>query len=174
MMSEVTPPVHGLDYPGMGRFVGAESARAHHLPVRVYFEDTDHSGLVYHANYLRYFERARSDMLRCAGIDQKSAFKGGSGVYAVADMHIRYLRPAHYDDALIVVSRVTAIRAASVIIQQAVIRQDERLGDELLTQATVHAAFLSPDGKPKRQPQDWIERFTPLLNPDIDLNAGES
>ena len=172
------------DYPYAGRFVGPPSSRAHHLPVRVYFEDTDHSGLVYHANYLRYFERARSDMLRLAGIDQKAAFENGKGVYAVADLHIRYRRPAYYDDALIVVSCITAIRAASVIIQQTVIRPDknglhhqnaamERLDEEVLTQATVHAAFLSRDGKPIRQPKDWIDRFTPLLVPHPDHIAGE-
>ncbi len=159
---------HLADVPAMGRFAGPAHACAHHLPVRVYFEDTDHSGLVYHANYLRYMERARSDMLRLAGVDQKAAFDAGEGVYAVADLSIRYLRPARYDDALVVISRVAAIRAASVIMRQTIVRrpivgQDERLGDERLTEATVHAAFLSLDGRPKRQPKRWIDLFTPLL-----------
>jgi acyl-CoA thioester hydrolase len=152
-----------LDAPSSGRFVGPASSRVHHLPVRVYFEDTDHSGLVYHANYLRYFERARSDMLRLAGIDQRATFEGGKGVYTVADMHIRYFRPALYDDALVVVSRITDIRAASIVIQQTVIRPDERLSDERLTEATVHAAFISSNGRPIRQPADWVARFTPFL-----------
>jgi acyl-CoA thioester hydrolase len=163
-----------LDQPGAGRFVGTAQlsdspeavGAAHHLPVRVYFEDTDHSGLVYHANYLRYMERARSDMLRLAGIDQKTTHLGGVGVYAVADLSIKYLRPAQYDDALIVISRVIAIRAASVMIQQTIVRSNERPADTILTQATVHAAFLAPNGRPTRQPKDWIDIFTPLLNPD--------
>ena len=67
-------------HPG-GRFVGRE----HQFPLRIYFEDTDFSGLVYHANYLRYMERARSDMLKCAGIDQREAFESGEGVYAVSE-----------------------------------------------------------------------------------------
>jgi len=61
-----------IDFPTAGRFVGRE----HRFPVRVYFEDTDFSGVVYHANYLRFMERARSDMLRVAGIDQRAAFDG--------------------------------------------------------------------------------------------------
>ena len=142
------------DQPTAGRFVG----RAHHLPIRIYFEDTDFSGLVYHANYLRYMERARSDMLRCAGIDQKAAFGTDEGVYAVSELTIKYLRPARYDDALLVVSTVEQVRAASCVIHQRVI-----LDDVILTDARVTAAFLSPQGRPKRQPKAWIEAFQPLL-----------
>ncbi len=137
---------------------GAFVAHEHHLPIRVYFEDTDFSGLVYHANYLRYFERARSDMLRCLGIDQKAVFERGEGVYAVAELTIKYRRPAHYDDALLIVSTVESIRAASCLIHQRVMRDGELLAD-----AQVTAAFLSPSGKPKRQPAPWIAAFEQLL-----------
>jgi acyl-CoA thioester hydrolase len=132
--------------------------REHHLPIRVYFEDTDFSGLVYHANYLRYFERARSDMLRVAGIDQKAAFDNADGVYAVAELSIKYRRPARYDDALLIVSTVEAVRAASCLIHQRVMR-----GDELLASAEIVAAFLSPQGKPRRQPAAWVSAFEQLL-----------
>ena len=71
--------------------------------MRVYFEDTDLSGVVYHANYLRYMERARSDMLRAAGIDQRAAHEAGEGAYAIRDLAIRYRAPARLDDALMVV-----------------------------------------------------------------------
>jgi acyl-CoA thioester hydrolase len=140
--------------PTAGRFVGRE----HHLPLRVYFEDTDFSGLVYHANYLRWFERARSDMLRVAGVDQRTAFEGGEGVYAVAELSIKYLRPARYDDAVTIVSSVERIRAASVLIHQRVMSQDETLAT-----AEVIAAFLSLQGRPKRQPPAWIAAFETLL-----------
>ena len=99
-----------LDQPIAGRFVGTE----HRFPVRVYFEDTDLSGVVYHANYLRYMERARSDMLRLAGVDQRSAHEAGEGAYAVSALSIRYRRPARLDDALVVVTRLMQVRAASV------------------------------------------------------------
>ena len=139
--------------PATGRFLSA----VHHFPLRIYFEDTDLSGLVYHANYLRYMERARSDMLRIAGIDQRSEHEGGSGVYAVTDLQIRYRRPARLDDDLMVVSRVVDVRAASCAIHQSVMR-----GDEELTDATITVAWLTPQGRPQRQPKAWTDIYTRL------------
>ena len=110
----------------------ASSAAEHRFPVRVYFEDTDLSGVVYHANYLRFMERARSDMLRLAGVDQRGHHDAGAGAYAVTRLAIRYRAPARLDDALVVASRVLAVRAASVDIQQTV-----RRGQTILTEADV-------------------------------------
>lgn len=143
-----------LPAPATGIFM----AGVHHFPVRVYFEDTDLSGVVYHANYLRYMERARSDMLRVAGIDQRGNHEGGTGVYAVADVAISYRRPARLDDDLLVRSHVTAVGAATCAIRQQVMR-----GDEILTQGDVKVAFLSPQGRPQRQPAPWIALFNRLL-----------
>ena len=143
-----------------GAFVGA----AHHYRLRVYFEDTDLSGIVYHANYLRYMERARSDMLRIAGIDQRAAMEAGEGAWAVTDLAIKYLRPAKLDDDLTVVSTVEAVRGASVIIAQRILRGQDELTPELLTDGRVTAAFLSPEGRPRRQPAGWAERFTAIMN----------
>ncbi len=143
------------DQPLEGRFAGVE----HRLPVRVYFEDTDLSGVVYHANYLRFMERARSDMLRLAGVDQRAAHDAGLGAYAVASLAIRYVAPARLDDALVVFTQVTAVRAASVSIHQRVMR------DALvLAEADVVAALVAPSGRPRRQPRDWIDRFAALVD----------
>lgn len=142
------------DLPYQGHFVG----KAHHFAVRVYFEDTDFSGVVYHANYLRFMERARSDMLARAGVDQRGAHDQGLGVYAVAELAIKYRAPAKLDDALLVISEVKEIRAASCHIHQRVMR-----GDEIVADARVVAAFLSPSGRPRRQPPAWIEAFQRLL-----------
>ena len=142
-----------LDRPYAGAFVG----ETHHFALRVYFEDTDVAGIVYYANYLKFMERARSDMLRAAGIEQRVALDAGEGVYAVAEVQIKYRRPAKLDDDLIVLSEVLDVRAASCLIHQRVMR-----GKEVLADATVTAAFLSPDGRPKRQPRDWVERFERL------------
>jgi acyl-CoA thioester hydrolase len=131
----------------------------HLFRARVYFEDTDLSGVVYHANYLRYMERARSDMLRLAGINQRAANDAGEGAWAVTDLAIRYRRPAKLDDDLTVISRVEAVRGASVIIAQRVMR-----GDDMLSEARVTAAFVSPDGRPRRQPADWADRFRSIMN----------
>jgi acyl-CoA thioester hydrolase len=142
-----------IDKPYAGRFVG----KIHRFALRVYFEDTDTAGIVYYANYLRFMERARSDMLRAVGIDQRSALEGGEGVYAVAEAHIKYRAPARLDDELVVVSRVIEVRAATCLIHQRVMR-----GDEILTDATVTAAFLTREGRPKRQPRGWVEIFERL------------
>ena len=144
-----------LDQPQRGRLVGRE----HRFPVRVFFEDTDLSGIVYHANYLRYMERARSDMLSVAGIDQRAAFDAGEGYYVVADLRIRYRRPARLDDALVVVTTVKGFTAASATIHQRVM-----LEREVLTEAEVLAAFVAPgSGKPRRQPREWLAVFERLL-----------
>ena len=93
-----------FDHPYRGGFVGEE----HRFALTVYFEDTDTAGIVYYANYLKFMERARSDMLRAVGIDQRAAKEAGEGVYAVAEVNIRYLRPARLGDDLLVVSTVEA------------------------------------------------------------------
>jgi acyl-CoA thioester hydrolase len=145
------------DQPFAGRFVGCE----HRFALRVYFEDTDLTGIVYHANYLRFMERARSDMLRAAGIDQRAAHEAGEGAYAVSDLAIRYRRPARLDDALVVLSRLKDVRGASCVIQQRVMR-----GTDELAVADVTAAFIAPDGRPRRQPRDWVEIFRRLMGTD--------
>ena len=142
-----------------GRFATIGSGVEHRFAVRVYFEDTDLSGVVYPANYLRYMERARSDMLRLAVIDQRGAFERGEGAYAVADVHIRYGAPARLDDDLVVATRLRQVRAASVLIHQRVSR-----GAEVLSEADVTAALVAPSGRPKRQPAAWVETFRRLLD----------
>jgi acyl-CoA thioester hydrolase len=139
-----------FDTPYRGGFVGAE----HHFALTIYFEDTDTAGIVYYANYLKFMERARSDMIRAAGVDQVTAHHEGLGVYAVAEVNIRYLRPARLGDDLVVVSTVLQVRGVSVLIQQRVMR-----GDEMLTDAKVTAAFLDAHGRPQRQPKEWVEKF---------------
>ncbi len=147
-MSSLSEPL-----PASGLFTGGE----HLFPVRVYFEDTDLSGVVYHANYLRYMERARSDMLRVAGIDQRAAHEAGVGSYAVAQVDLRYRAPARLDDALTVRSRVTQVSAVRCIIAQAIWRAETLLADGGVT-----VAFIDPAGRPRRQPADWIDCFNQL------------
>ena len=103
-------------------------------------------------------ERARSDMLRAVGVDQKAALDRGEGVYAVAEVNLRYLRPARLGDDLLILSTVQQVRAASVLIHQRVMR-----GTEQLTEGRVTAAFLTLDGRPTRQPAEWVEKFRALV-----------
>ena len=141
------------DRPYSGAFVGS----THRFALRVYFEDTDVAQVVYYANYLKFMERARSDMLRVAGINQWSVIQRGEGAYAVADLTIKYRAPARLEDELLILSNIRTVRAASVVIHQRVMR-----GDQLLADALVTAAFLSTDGRPQRQPREWVEIFKRL------------
>ena len=143
-----------LNTPYRGGFVG----KTHRFALRVYFEDTDVAGIVYYANYLRFMERARSDMLRAVGIDQRAVMEAGEGVYAVADLSIKYRGSAKLEDDLVVTSEVIQVRAAACVIQQRVMR-----GDDILTDARVTAAFITNEGRPKRQPRAWTQIFERLL-----------
>jgi len=137
---------------------GIMRGATHLFPLRVYFEDTDVAGIVYYANYLRFIERARSDMLRLIGVDQRGALEAGEGVYAVAEVSVKYRAPARLGDDLVIATEIEAVRAASVLIHQRVMR-----GDQILADARVAAAFLTPDGRPRRQPRVWVEAFERLL-----------
>ena len=139
--------------PPSGQFQGAQ----HLFPIRVYYEDTDLSGMVYHANYLRWFERARSDMLRLLGIDQRNAAESGEGLYTVAELSIRFLAPARLDDAVTVVTDAAELGAASVRLRQRALK-----GGDLLAEAFVRVGFISPDGRPRRQPSAWRAAFESL------------
>lgn len=119
----------------------------HQLAVRVYYEDTDFSGVVYHASYLRFFERGRTELLRSAGVDQSMLHAEGRGLgFAVRRMTIDWLRPARMDDVLTVETRTAAVRGATLDVAQRILRA----GEELVT-ATVLVAALA-GGRPVRIP----------------------
>lgn len=119
----------------------------HVLPVRVYYEDTDFSGVVYHANYLRFLERGRTEFLRLLGIGQSALHTEAEGlIFAVRRMTIDYLRPARMDDVLVVETRAAEVRGASLVIAQR-IRRD---GEAIVT-ADVRVALVAA-GRPARIP----------------------
>src|SRR5690349_24594996 len=116
-------PMH-TDEPSAGRFDG----RLHHLPVRIYYEDTDFSGLVYHANYLRFFERGRSDFLRLAGIHHNQLLSGAEPLaFAVNKIAVEFHKPARIDDALLVNTAFEAIKGPRIFIAQKLMRGGETL-----------------------------------------------
>jgi acyl-CoA thioester hydrolase len=143
-----------FDMPYRGGLVGNE----HHFALTVYFEDTDTAQIVYYANYLKFLDRARTDMLEAVGIDHAAVHRAGLGAYAVAAVDIRYLRSAHVGDHLLVVTKLEQVRAASLLIHQRVMR-----GAETLAEAQVTAAFITPDGRPQRQPREWVGKFKALI-----------
>lgn len=131
----------------------------HLYAVRAYYEDTDLSGIVYHANYLRWFERARSDLLRRLDIDQRAAIEAGLGAYALSEVSLRYLRPAKLDDDILIETRCTELKAASCRMHQKAFR-----GEELLAEAHLRVGFVSPGGRPIRQPEEWRAAFARFVH----------
>lgn len=127
----------------------------HRLSVRVYYEDTDFSGVVYHASYLRFLERGRTEFLRALGIEHRAIFEsGGAGYYfAVRAMTIDFRKPALMDDALLVETRVKAIGGASIEMAQAIIR-----GGEVLVTAKVKIAVVA-GGKATRVPAPLLAKL---------------
>ncbi len=134
------------DEPGLA-LSGYFRGNTHILPVRVYYEDTDFSGIVYHANYLKFMERGRTDSLRLAGVDQSRLHADGKGIFfAVRRMTIEYFKPALMDDILHVETRTREVRGASLIIDQAITR-----GEEVIVTAEVRVAAIAGD-RPARIP----------------------
>lgn len=125
------------------------------IPVRVYWEDTDAGGLVYHVSYLRFMERARTDWLRALGIEQASLIRDERLQFVVVEANIRYHQPARFDDQLQVSVRVTERRRASMMMAQE-IRRGPSPG-ELLVSATIRAACLDSDSlKPRPLPASLL------------------
>jgi len=115
----------------------------HVMPVRVYYEDTDFSGSVYHASYLRFMERGRTNYLRLLGADQRALFEetereAPGFAFVVRTMHIEFVRPARMDDLLKIVTATEEVKGASITLHQRVMR-----GDEMLIEAHVKVAFVS-------------------------------
>ena len=132
--------------------------RSFHLPVRVYWEDTDGGGVVYYANYLRFMERARSEWLRSLGIDQAGLARDERIQFAVVEAQVRYCKPARYDDLLDVSAAVESWRGASVTFLQEVRRG---AGGELLAAATIRAACLDADSlRPRPLPPELLEELS--------------
>ncbi len=131
--------------------------KAHILPVRVYFEDTDFSGIVYYANYLKFIERGRSDFLRLLGVHHTELAEQGL-VFAVRRVEADYLRPARIDDILEVRTSLAELRGARFVLEQRVFR-----ADETLFAAKITAALLTLGGRPRRLPADMVSRFEDFL-----------
>ena len=124
----------------------------HVMPVRVYYEDTDFSGIVYHANYLRFMERGRTNHLRLVGAGHRALFEQASAeapgfAFVVRSMQIDFLRPARMDDVLDIVTWPVVVKGASITLAQEV-----RRGEEVLVKAQVRVAFIS-DGKAQPIPK---------------------
>ncbi|TDW65225.1 acyl-CoA thioester hydrolase [Novosphingobium sp. PhB55] len=146
MSSDPLPPSGVLDGP------------THRYALRVFYEDTDAGGVVYHASYIRWMERARSDLLDLLGIDQRAALEAGEGLYTVAEVNIRYLSPARLGDAVVIDTHALQVGRVSCTLRQVV-----RRGEIRLAEATVKVGFISPEGRPRKQPAAWQHAFASLM-----------
>jgi acyl-CoA thioester hydrolase len=132
---------------------GAPANEDHRLVLRVYYEDTDFSGLVYHASYLRFLERGRTEWLRGHGFEQRALAAGAAMVFAVRRIEVDYLKPALMDDLLSIETKISVVGGASIDFSQTIFR-----GDEKIVRALVGVVALS-NGRPARLHRDMRERF---------------
>ncbi len=132
----------------------------HRLPVRVYYEDTDFSGVVYHASYLRFMERGRTEQIRALGVGQRELFDGDTPLaFVVRRMTIDWLKPARMDDELIVETVPVVARGATLALKQRVLRGDEELvtADVLVACVGAGRARRIPDGLRRRLQLEQVE-----------------
>lgn len=127
---------------------------AHRFPIRVYFEDTDAGGVAYHANYLRWAERARTESLRDMGLPHSVMISDHNSMLMVRRIEVEYQRPARLDDGLIVETRVLRAGGASLDLLQLVLR-----GDGVLARLKVGLVCVGLDGRAMRLPEPWRSRF---------------
>lgn len=140
---------------GLGHFDG----KTHVLPLRVYYEDTDLSGVVYHANYLRYMERARTEFFRLAGVTKMADLDSEEPTaWAIREVRASYHRPARVDDALSVRTQLVAISGARIGALQRI-----HAGKILLVEGRIEACIITLTGKPRRLPQSLRDLLTPFL-----------
>jgi acyl-CoA thioester hydrolase len=150
---------NNLSAPSAGGLAGALTSFGHRLLARVYYADTDFSGIVYHGRYLEFLERGRTDYLRLLGVHHSELADGKHGesiVWVVRRMEIDFKGAARIDDVLTIETRTAEISGARVRMAQIIKR-----GEDLLISATVEAALINNAGRPRRFPAEWIKLFQP-------------
>ena len=132
-----------------------DADRQHWISVRVYYEDTDFTGMVYHANYLKFFERGRSDHLRDAGVSHQSLLaREDPAAFTLTGVEVDYKRAAKVDDLLHVRTRYLGIKGPRILFEQACLR-----GDELVAEARIKAVMIHADGRARRPIRDITEKL---------------
>lgn len=145
---------------GLGKFEG----KTHHLQVSVYYEDTDLSGFVYHANYLRFMERARTEFFRLAGFSKMAGLEADEPfAWAIRRADIDFRRPARLDDLLTVQTVLTGLSGARLHALQRIY-----VGETLLVEARIEACLVTLTGKPRRLPEAVRLLLTPFLSETSD------
>ena len=140
------------------------TAMAFEFPIRIYWEDTDAGGIVFYANYLKFFERARTEWLRSLGIGQQQLREQTGGIFVVTDARLHYLRPARLDDELIVTAQLQETgRASLTIVQQALLNNEQAPNQPrvLLSEGTIRIGWVDAAGmRPARIPSTLLEQLS--------------
>ena len=142
----------------MNNALGHFAGKAHILPLRVYYEDTDLSGVVYHANYLRFMERGRTEFFRSIGIKLAGLEDAEPTAWTLRKVQLEYFRPARLEDQLEVRTTCAALSGARMVADQKVYS-----GETLLVHGTVEACVMTLSGKPRRIPQDVRDKLAPFV-----------
>jgi acyl-CoA thioester hydrolase len=141
---------------GLGRFDG----KVHILPIRIYYEDTDLSGVVYHANYLRYMERGRTEFFRLAGVTKLAMLEDAEPTaWTLRNVSLEFLKPARFEDHI-------EVRTACPLLSGARMLADQKIysGDTLLAHGKVEACIMTLSGKPRRIPQAVRDKLIPFVS----------
>jgi len=141
--------------------LGSFDGKTHILPISIYYEDTDLSGVVYHANYLRYMERGRTEFFRLAGIPRARLDDDEPTAWTIRRIAVEYFRPARLDDRIAVHSVLTEVAGARLKVLQCI-----RLGEALLVEGRIEACITTLTGKPRRLPKIVIETLAPFVVAD--------
>ncbi|MHA7858972.1 MAG: YbgC/FadM family acyl-CoA thioesterase [Henriciella sp.] len=139
----------------------------HWLNIRVYYEDTDFTGMVYHANYLRFFERGRSDFLRDAGVSHQNLLaRETPAAFTLTNVEVDYKRAAKVDDLLTIRTRSLGVKGVRMFFEQTCLR-----GDEVIAEGRITAVMIHADGRPMRPIPDVVEQLKPFkFQPPEDIS----
>ena len=132
------------------------TAFSHAFDIRIYYEDTDHAGVVYHANYLKFLERARTELLRTGGFEQDALKESEGLLFAVTEAHVQFRRPARFNEQIRVETRICRVTGVRIMLQQRIIRPDDM---QLLVDAEIHLASVDLQGRPRRMPRSVYAFF---------------
>ena len=147
-----------MQNPQLDALSGQLTPEGHTLPVRIYFEDTDFSGVVYHARYLHFFERGRSDFLRLKGVHHNELQEGLYGeplFFVVKGMTLDFIKPAKIDDVVHVTTKIESIKGVRVFMKQVIEKENQ-----LIATADVSVVLINETGRPKRIPEALVDALT--------------
>ncbi len=137
--------------------------------IKIYYEDTDSGGVVYYANYLKFLERARTEMISSFELNNKKLLNDHNVLIIVKSINIEYKKPAYLENELTIRSFVKSITTTSFFMNQIISRENHKKFDDLIVEAQVHLVFVNKNGKPRRIPDEIYSKFKPYFCDSIKI-----